>query len=114
MSDPTSEDLSVGFSPKVKLKRLLPLVLGAGLIIAGDILLRKSRYADGGVIGVLRSSLLRKPGEADIGLNISDGKVPDPGVVNDDAVLCRLSKPAAAIVAVAVAEAIVECRGLRE
>ena len=51
-----SDAISIGFSPK--LKRVLVL-LGAGLIIAGDILLRKSRYADGGVIGVFRSSFLR-------------------------------------------------------
>jgi len=94
------------------LKRLLVLV-GAGLIIAGDILLRKSRYADGGVIGVLSSSLLRKPGEPVIGLSISDGKVPDPGVCNEDALLERLSKPAAAMVAVAVADAIAAYRRLR-
>ena len=88
---------SVGFSKDFspKLKRELVL-LGAGLIIAGDILLRKSRYADGGVMGVLRSSFLRNPGDAAIGLSISDGKVPEPGVCNEDAVLARLSKPAAA------------------
>ena len=106
-----SSGLSKDLSPK--LKRVLVL-LGAGLSMAGDILLRKSRYADGGVIGVLRSSFRRKPGEADIGLNMADGKVPEPGVVNEDAVLARLSKPAAAMVAVAVAEAIVVCRRLRE
>jgi hypothetical protein len=39
-SDPASTGLSNDFSPK--LKRVLVL-LGAGLIIAGDILLRKSR-----------------------------------------------------------------------
>ena len=39
-SDPESTGLSNDFSPK--LKRVLVL-LGAGLIIAGDILLRKSR-----------------------------------------------------------------------
>ena len=89
-------------------------MLGAGLINAGDILLRKSRYADGGVIGVLRSSFLRKLGEPAIGLNSSDGKVPEPGVVNEEPVLARLSKPAAAMVAVAVAEAISLCRRLWE
>jgi hypothetical protein len=40
LSDPESIGLSKDFSPK--LKRVLVL-LGAGLIIAGDILLRKSR-----------------------------------------------------------------------
>lgn len=39
-SEPESTSLSLVFSPK--LKRALVL-LGAGLIIAGDILLRKSR-----------------------------------------------------------------------
>lgn len=45
-----------------------------------------------------------------MGLSISDGKVPDPGVWRDDAVLALLSKPAAIMVAVEVAEAIVACR----
>lgn len=67
------------------------------------------------MIGVLRSSFLRNPGDPAIGLNISDGNVPDPGVCREDAVLARLSKPAAAMVAVAVAEAIAwACRRLRE
>ena len=107
-----SSGLSKDLSPK--LKRVLVL-LGAGLSMAGDILLRKSRYADGGVIGVLRSSFRRKLGEAAIGLSISEGKVPEPGVCSsEDEVLCRLSKPAAAMVAVAVADAILECRRLRK
>lgn len=44
-----------------------------------------------------------------MGLRNSDGKVPDPGVAREEAAseLGRLSKPAAAIVAVAVAEAMV-------
>lgn len=108
--EPALEEGSDVLSPK--LKRVLVLD-GAGLIIAGDILLRKSRYADGGVIGVLSSSLLKKPGDPAIGLIISEGKVPEPGVWSEDAVLLRLSKPAAAMVAVAVAEAIVACRRLR-
>lgn len=108
--EPAMDEGSEVLSPK--LKRLLELD-GAGLIIAGDILLRKSRYAEGGVIGVRSSSLLRKPGDAVIGLIISDGNVPEPGVCNEDAVLARLSKPAAAMVAVAVAEAIAACRRLR-
>ena len=66
------------------------------------------------MIGVLSSSLLRRLGELAIGLSISDGKVPDPGVCNEDAVLALLSKPAAAMVAVAVAEAIMVRRRLRE
>jgi hypothetical protein len=110
-SDPESTGLSKDFSPK--LKRVLVL-LGAGLIIAGDILLRKSRYADGGVMGVLSSSFRRKPGEGAIGLSISEGKVPEPGVWREDAVLERLSKPAAYMVAVAVADAMVVCRRLRK
>ena len=63
----------------LKLKRALVL-LGAGLSIAGDMFLRKSKYADGGVMGVLRSSFFNIPGELTIGLNNSDGKVPEPGV----------------------------------
>lgn len=66
-------------------------------------------------MGVFKeSSFFKKPGEAAMGLHISEGKVPDPGVCNDDAVLALLSNPAAAaIVAVAVAEVIVECCRLR-
>jgi len=76
---------------------------------------KKSRYADGGVMGVLRaSSRFMKLGEAAMGLNISEGKVPDPGVCNEDAELARLSNPAAIIVAVAVAEAIVACCRFRK
>jgi hypothetical protein len=56
------------------------------------------------VIGVLRSSFLSRPGEADMGLSISDGKPPDPGVWSEDELAGRLSKPAAAMVAVAVTE----------
>lgn len=66
-------------------------------------------------MGVLRSVSLcfRKPGETAMGLQSSEGKVPDAGVCNDDAVLARLSKPAAAKVAVAVAEvAMLACRRL--
>ncbi|KAI7588089.1 hypothetical protein KC346_g17109 [Hortaea werneckii] len=69
--------------------------------MAGDMLLRKSR-----------------PGEATKGLRSSDGKVPDPGVCNDDEEeeeapeLDLFSKPAAAIVAVE-ADDIVLCRRLR-
>lgn len=86
--------------------------VGSGLIKAGGILLRKSRYADGGVMGVFRaSSFLRRPGEATMGLRSSDGKVPEPGVCNEEAVLepDLLSNPAAAMVAVAVAEAMIRC-----
>lgn len=67
-------------------------------------------------MGVLRaSSRFRKLGEVARGLRSSDGNVPDPGVWREDAddevlELARLSKPAAAIVAVAVAEAIIACR----
>ena len=62
-------------------------------------------------MGVFKaSSLFMKLGEAAMGLTSSEGKVPDPGVWRDDAVLARLSKPAAAMVAVAVAEAIVASR----
>lgn len=109
----TSTILSTGLSKllskllSLKLNRVL--VADAGLITAGDMFLRKSRYADGGVMGVLRaSSRFIKLGEAAMGLSISDGKVPDPGVCREEeAVLALLSKPAAIIVAVAVAEAIV-------
>lgn len=117
LMDGFSEPESTGLSKDLdspKLKRVLVL-LGAGLIIAGDILLRKSRYAEGGVMGVLSSSLRRKPGEGAIGLSISEGKVPEPGVWREDAVLERLSKPAAYMVAVAVADAmVVVCRRLRK
>lgn len=62
-------------------------------------------------MGVLKaSSLFMNPGEAVIGLSSSEGNVPEAGVCKDDAVLGLLSKPAAAMVAVAVAEAIVACR----
>lgn len=66
-------------------------------------------------MGVFRSPSLVfiRPGEDAMGLRSSDGKVPDPGVCKEDAVLTHLSKPAAAIVAV-VAEAIVPCRRLPE
>lgn len=59
------------------------------------------------MIGVFKaSSFFSKPGEARRGLLSSEGKVPEPGVCNEEAALepDRLSKPAAAIVAVAVAE----------
>jgi hypothetical protein len=93
-SDVLSVDLSLN------LKWLLVLV-DMGLIKAGVVFFRKSRYADGGVIGVLRaSSLLRKPGEPAMGLRNSEGKVPEPGVWREDEVLVRFSKPAAAMVAV--------------
>ena len=65
-------------------------------------------------MGVLSSSLRRKPGDGAIGLSISEGKVPEPGVWREDAVLERLSKPAAYMVAVAVADAMVVCRRLRK
>ena len=46
-----------------------------------------------------------------MGLSISDGKPPDPGVWRDEALLALLSNPAAAVmVAVAVAEAIIARR----
>jgi len=63
------------------------------------------------VIGVLRaSSCRRRLGEATIGLLNSDGNVPVAGVCKEEAALelDRLLKPAAAMVAVAVAEAMVE------
>lgn len=59
------------------------------------------------MIGVFKaSSFFNRPGEARRGLLNSEGKVPEPGVCNEEAALepDRLSKPAAAIVAVAVAE----------
>lgn len=110
-----SRDLSKLLSKPLSLKLNRVLVAEAGLITAGDMFLRKSRYADGGVMGVLReSSLFMKPGEGAMGLNISEGKVPDPGVCRDDAALALLSNPAAIIVAVAVAEAMIACRCLQE
>ena len=63
------------------------------------------------MIGVFKaSSFFDRPGDATIGLRNSDGKVPDPGVAREEAAseLGRLSKPAAAIVAVAVADAMVD------
>lgn len=59
------------------------------------------------------SSFFRRPGEATSGLLISEGKVPEPGVWREEAVLelDRLSNPAAAMVAVAVAEAMVDGSG---
>ena len=59
-----------------------------------------------------------KLGDGAIGLSISEGNVPDPGVCKDEEAesLAFLSNPAAAMVAVAVAEAmsVVDCRRLRE
>lgn len=110
-----SRGLSKLLSELLSLKLKRALVAEAGLITAGDMFLRKSRYADGGVIGVFRaSSLFMKPGEAAMGLSISDGNVPEPGVCRYDVVLALLSKPAAIIVAVAVAEAMITCRCLQE
>ena len=62
LTDPASDDFADGLSLKLKLK-WLPLLVGAGLIIAGDTLFKKSRYAEGGVIGVLNSSLFKMLGE---------------------------------------------------
>ena len=69
------------------------------------------------MIGVFKaSSFFKRPGDTTIGLRNSDGKVPDPGVAREEAAseLGRLSKPAAAIVAVAVAEAMIDCEFLSE
>ena len=68
------------------------------------------------MIGVFRSlsNCFVRPGEPAKGLRISDGKVPEPGVCKEEDELDRLSNPAAAMVAVAVAEAIVACRRLRK
>jgi hypothetical protein len=49
-----------------------------------------------------------------MGLSSSDGNVPEPGVCSEEDVDARLSNPAAAIVAVAVAEAMVMCRRLQK
>lgn len=79
--------------------------------------MRKSRYAEGGVIGVRRaSSFFVKAGVLTIGLINCEGKVPDPGVGNDEVSTLAglLSNPAAAMVADDVAVAIVGCRRLRE
>ena len=62
------------------------------------------------MIGVFKaSSFFKRPGDATIGLLNSDGNVPDAGVCKEEAALEleRLLKPAAAMVAVAVAEAMV-------
>ena len=77
------EDLSKLLSKLLSLKLNRALVLvGAGLIMAGVMFFRKSRYADGGVMGVLRSfsRCFMKPGEPASGLRSSEGKVPEPGV----------------------------------
>ena len=63
------------------------------------------------MIGVFKaSSFFNRLGDATSGLLNSDGNVPDPGVCNEDAAseLGRLSKPAAAMVAVAVAEVMMQ------
>jgi len=68
----------------------------------------------GVLISFLSSSRRKMLGEDAIGLIVSEGNVPDPGVCSCPADLAgRLSKPAAAMVAVEVAEAIVPCRRLR-
>ena len=57
------------------------IVADAGGLRAGDFFAKKSRYAGGGVSGVLRGSTgLRTVGEATRGLAISDGNVADCGV----------------------------------
>ena len=66
------------------------------------------------MIGVLRSSFLIQLGEPANGLRVSDGNVPEPGVCNEDAPLDLLSKPAAAIVAMAVVDAMIAYRRLRQ
>ena len=69
------------------------------------------------MIGVFKaSSFFKKLGDATIGLRNSEGNVPDPGVAREEAAreLGRLSKPAAAIVAVAVAEAMMDYVSLSE
>lgn len=76
-SDRSSDARSMCLS--LKLKRLL-VADGEGLSIADGMFFKKSRYADGGVIGVLRSSLRRRPGEGAMGLRVSEGNVPEPGV----------------------------------
>lgn len=60
------------------------------------------------------SSRLMNAGELTIGLSISEGKVPDPGVCKEEVALGLLSKPAAAMVAVAVADAMLAYRRLRQ
>lgn len=66
-------------------------------------------------MGVFKSSFLKRPGEGAMGLRVSEGKVPEPGVCSCDAErLGRLSKPAAAMVAVEVAEAMSGRRRLRK
>lgn len=78
LSAPISEILLEALSGNLK---WLLVPVGNGLIKAGGMFLRKSRYADGGVIGVFRaSSFLRRLGEATRGLLSSDGNVPEPGV----------------------------------
>lgn len=70
--------LSVGIPEKLKWE-LVPV--GAGLINPGDIFLRKSKYAFGGVIGVLMfSSFLMYADVPGNGLRISEGYEADTGV----------------------------------
>ena len=89
----------------LKLKRLL-VAEGEGLSMDEGMFFRKSRYAEGGVMGVLSSSFFSRPGDGAMGLMVSEGKVPEAGVCNCEAERQgRLSKPAAAMVAVDVAEA---------
>lgn len=60
-------------------------------------------------MGVLKaSSRLMKLGEAAMGLNISDGNAPEPGVCRDELELDLLSKPAAAEEAERMAEAMAD------
>lgn len=73
----------VFFSPALPVSKakLLPEV---GVMNVGEYVLRKSAYADGGEMGVLRacsSCLTTKGRMADTGLATSDGYVPDIGVL---------------------------------
>ena len=62
-------------------------------------------------MGVFKSfsRCFTKLGEPASGLRSSEGKVPEPGVWREDEVLGLLSSPAAALVAVAVADAMIGC-----
>lgn len=79
---PSSDILSGTFPEKLKWE-LVPV--GAGLINAGDMVFKKSRYACGGVMGVLTfSSLLIHAGVPGSGLRISEGYEAETGVCRVD------------------------------
>lgn len=80
----------------------------------GVIFFKKSRYADGGVMGVFKSSCLKQPGDLARGLMSSDGKDPEPGVCSEEAELALLSKPAAVAMLADAIAMMAACRCCRE